>query len=701
MNTNIFNRISFWATFLVIVLLPIFFLPFTNIPIETSKGLLLVIGLSVSIIFWAIDRFFDGNVVIPKSAALLAALGVVLAFLLSALFSGATKVSFFGTMLDTGTFWFIFGAFLLMFMSSIVFRDPRAAKMLMLGTIFSSAVVLFFQIAHLLLPQVLSLGVLVGKTDNTLGSWSTLGLFAVFSAIMSLLVLEFFSITRGLKWVLQVLIVLSLIVIATVNYPFIWGLLGVFSLIIFVYKVSITNSQNESSESENKKVSFPTFSFVVVIVSLLFFVSGQFIGGILPSRLGISNNEVSPSFSATMLVTKSVLKADPVLGMGPNKFSEAWSLYKPAAVNTTSFWDIPFNAGFGLLPTFLATTGIVGILAWLVFFVLFIMVGVKSFMAVSKRDTGWQLIAFFVLSLYLFIASFFYFTGAVMFLLAFAFTGVFIGVYSGSRSNGEITISFLSDHRKSFFSILLLIFFIIASAAISFKYLERFTSFSYFREALAAQTIPLAETSIKKALSLYSNDLYLRTYAQIQLLKLNSLAAKGNSLSEADKADLQTSFDQAVNGANLAIVYNGSNYLNYQALGLVYQNVGSFGVKDSYSRSIEAYKSASALNPLNPGIKLSLARVSFSDGKTTEAKSYAKEALTLKQDYIDALIFLSQVAKSEGNTTDALSYANSALSIAPTNKDLIQYVDSLKNGGSPKAPPTTTKDNSTDLKKAQ
>src|SRR3989339_1118555 len=107
MNTNIFERFSFWALFLVIVLLPLFFLPFTNIPIETSKGLLLVVGLAVCIICWGLARFFDGKISLPRSVSLLGGMGGVLAFFLSAFFSKTSPVSFFGTMFDVGTFWFI------------------------------------------------------------------------------------------------------------------------------------------------------------------------------------------------------------------------------------------------------------------------------------------------------------------------------------------------------------------------------------------------------------------------------------------------------------------------------------------------------------------------------------------------------------------------------------------------------------------
>ncbi|MEK7219519.1 MAG: hypothetical protein AAB687_02500 [Patescibacteria group bacterium] len=677
MSSSIFNKLSFLSLFLVVVLLPFFFLPFTNIPIETSKGALLIIGLVFCIIFWAIARFVDGKISLPKSACLLGGGGVVLVFLLSAIFSKTAQVSLFGTMFDLGTFWFIFAGFLLLLMSSIVFRDSRDAKIVLFGLILSSTLVLIFQSVHLFFPKILTLGVLVEKTDNLIGSWNAFGIFVGFFALMSLLIVEFFPTTKVEKFILQILTVLSVVLIAAVNFPFIWGILGVATLIIFVYKISI--SATNRGEDHHKKHHFPVFSFVVIMISLLFFTVGGFIGSVLPDRLGLSNTEVSPSLGATMLVTKSVLKENPVFGIGPNKFGIAWSKYKPIELNSTNFWDVSFNSGSGILPTFAATTGYLGILSWVVFFVLLIVAGVKSIFSSIKQGVNWETMAFFVLSIYLFVSSFFYSGGAVLFLLALALAGIFIGLSTSSHSRGEILISFLNDHRKSFFSILFLILLIIVSAAISFKYIERVTSLSYFRKALTASTIPEAEKAISKALSLYANDLYLRTYSQIYLVKLNAIVKKGESaLSDADKTELQADLSQAVSGAQGATTYNPENYLNFANLGSVYQIAGSLGIKDAYANAMEAYKTASTLNPQNPGIKLSLANLSLSDGKAKDAESYAKDSLALKSDYIDAWIVLSQIVKSEGNNADALYYAQVALSISPNNKDLKQYVDSLK-----------------------
>ena len=708
MYTNIFDRLSFLSLFLVVVLLPVFFLPFTKIPIEISKGLLLVMGLTLCIIFWAIARFFDGKISLPKSVCLLGGGGVVLIFFLSAFFSKASQVSFFGTAFDIGSFWFIFSAFLLMFCSSIIFRNSKQAKIVLFGAILSSAFVLIFQSIHLFFPKVLSLGIfdVADKTANILGSWNALGLFAGFSGLLFLLVVEFFPISKTEKIILQIFILLSMLLVASINFLLVWILLGISSLIIFVYKASNTFKRNETGEggekTESDKKHFPAVSFVVVIISLLFLLnplvpiipgmSPDYLDNIIPTRLQISSNEISPSFSSTMVVTKSVLKEKPILGIGPNKFGEAWASYKPSAVNKTVFWDVAFNSGSGLLPTLVSTTGYLGILAWLIFFVLLITSGVKFIFSSIKNSANWETMAFFVLSLYLFVSSFLYSTGPVIFLLAFVFTGVFIGLSASNSLNGEVSLSFLNDHRKSFFSMLSIILIIIISAATSFKYIERFVSFSYFRKAISSPTAPESLASINRALTLYSNDLYLRTYAQIYLLKFSSLISKGTSLSEAEKAELQVDLDQAVNGAQLATTYNPKNYLNFQVLGSIYQNFALFGVEDIYSKAIEAYKTASALNPLNPGLKLEIASSSLADGKIEEAKNYANLALSLKPDYVNTFIVLSQITKKEGDNASALSYARTALSLSPTDKSLIQYVDSLKNEAipNPVTPPSTT-----------
>ena len=692
MNSKILSKVSFVSLFLFVSLLPVFFLPFTKIPIETAKGLFLVAGLIISIIFWIILRFSDGKIQLPKSLTLAAGGILSLVLLLSSIFGGVSSVSLFGAMFDVGTFWFVFSGVVLMVLSSVIFKDSRNARLLLFGTMLSAGVVIVFQILHLFLPKILSLGALFNKTDNILGSWNSLGLFAGFFIVSALFAVEFFSVEKRLKIALSVLTVLALFLIAVVNFFFIWEILGIFALLVFVYKISINSTKNK----EDDKKEFPVFSFAVFLISLFFFMSANLIGGILPTKLDVINNEVSPSLSSTLSITKSVIKAHPVLGMGPNRFTEAWALYKPSVINSTQFWDVSFNSGSGLIPTIISTTGLLGLLSWVLFLGLFIFTGVRWLFVSIKNNYSLDIASFFFLSLYLFASSFFYLSGGVLFLLAFVFAGVFIGLVSQNQKNGEITFSFFDDHRKSFFFMLFLVIAMIAIAATGFKYVQKFISVPYFTKAISATNITDAETNINRALILNPNDLYLRTYSQIYILKMDSIVSNANntsSVSDEDKSKLQSSLDQAISGSNLAIGYNPKNYLNYQSLGGVFQAAGLIGVKDAYTNAFEAYKKASELNPGNPRLQLTLSNISSALENKKDAKDYANAALTLKPDYLDALIVLAQISKNEGNTSAAISFAEKALSLAPTNKDLIKYVDSLRNGTSTSVAPdkSTTK----------
>ena len=150
----------------------------------------------------------------------------------------------------------MFAGFLLMIMCSIIFRDARDAKIVLLGAVLSSALVLIFQTLRLFAPGALSFGVLGDATSNLIGSWNAFGIFAGLSALMSLLVVEFFPTTRIEKWLLQGLTVLSLISHRGGELFFVWSLLGVFAFIIFIYKLSLTSND---ADSEGNTIFQPLF----------------------------------------------------------------------------------------------------------------------------------------------------------------------------------------------------------------------------------------------------------------------------------------------------------------------------------------------------------------------------------------------------------------------------------------------------------
>ncbi|MEK7569351.1 MAG: hypothetical protein AAB500_00445 [Patescibacteria group bacterium] len=629
------DKISRWSLLLTLSLLPIFFLPYSRMPVEVSKGLLFVVGLVISLVFYLAARFSDGKMSAPRSPLLLAGLGVVLVTLLSALFSSSRGMSFFGTIFDLGSFWFILAGFVAFLLASLSFQSQIWARKLIFGLLVASALVLVFQALRFFIPAILSFGILGDKSGNLIGSWYNLGIFAGFTTILSLLLLEFFDLKRVYKILVSGLALLSIIFVFLVNLPLVWGLVGVFALLVLIYKLSLLKGGVE------RKNFFPLATFIVVLCSLLFLTSGKFIFGVLPERLRVQSPEVRPTFSSTFAVGKSALLKDPLLGAGPNRFADAWAMYKPAQINSSSYWNATFDSGVGTIPTIFSTVGALGILAWLSFFAFFLYAGARSLLAGLKESFSTEGTFFFTASFFLFTASFFYPLGSALFILAVVLSGVFLALSAGRK----IEISFFVDPRKSFFAISLLVIILGASVVFGFKYLERFAAATFFTRTLSATTVPSAETAVTKTVSLYSNDLYLRTYSQVYLLKLNSLAEK-TTLTTEEQAELQNVLKEAINGATAATEFNKDNYVNFQTLGAVYDTLGSLGVPSAFSKAVEAYASAEKLNPLNPAIKLALSR-----------------------DY-----------QALGDAAAAVGYAEAALALLPDNKEIKDYLDTLRDG---------------------
>ena len=675
MLSNILDKVSFFALFFTMLLLPIFIIPFTSVPTETGKGIVFVLGLAISLIFWAASRFSTGKISIPNSKIILAVLFVSLVSFLSAIFSKSINISLFGVVLDIGSFWYIFSLSMLLIVSSFVINNEKKGRFILKGLLISSIIVFVFQIVRFFIPNMLALGFFTDKTSNLLGSWNSLAIFAGLITLISLFLIEFNKFSKKHKIILNLLILVSLFIIISVNYSLVWQLLGIFSLVVFVFKLSSNSILNKD---ENHKTNFPLYSFGIIIICLFFFMSSRFIGSLVPDLLGLVNVEVNPSFSTTLDITKNVIKENPVLGIGPNKFNQAWSLYKPLIINQSQFWNTSFVSGFGTIPTFMATTGVLGILSWVLFVFLFIFESLKRISLFIKNKYSNDVVLYFIIILYLLVASILYPVANTLLLIMFIFIGMNIGIMS-NKLNLNLDFNFLEDPRKSFFAILSLVIVMILSAGLVFKYSEKFISVFYFSKALTANDISTAERSISKALILNQNDLYFRTASQVYLSKINITISENENISDENKVVIQNSINQAITLALSAVEKNPNNYLNHELLGFAYRNALSLGIEDTSQKSIEAYTKASQLNPNNPLLKLEIARVYFLEKKIKEARDNALISIELKPDFIQGLIFLAQVEELEGNNRVAISYTEKALAIFPTDQSLIDYLQNLKN----------------------
>ncbi len=669
------DEYSFGVLITTIFLLPIFLLPLFNISIDYTKNVLLQIAVVVSVILWLIARLKAGKLSVPKTYLLYFVPLIPLVFFISSIYSSSFGVSMFGFGDEVGTSISILVLFLVLFLSSVYFKTTNRVFYLYSGILLSFVLLAAYHFSRLILgADFLSFGILNIQSASIIGKWNDLAVFSGFSAILSLFAIYLPNIGKKIKILMFIVLAISLFFIALVDFSLVWVLLGIFSLVIFVYVISFLGEKSVFDNKEftfeiNKSVMLP---LVISIVSVLFLIPGNPASNFLANKLNISYIEARPSWNSTIDIVKNTWKSDILLGSGPNKFSEQWGKYKTKSVNNTLFWKTNFNFGVGMIPSFAVTTGLLGIIVWIVFLSWLVFIGSKFVITKHKNKTTHYLVfSSFIFTLYLWLVSIFYVPGVSMFALAFVMTGVFIAYLVKSENIKKFEFSFLDNQKIGFVSVLVIIILMITSTVGGYFFTQRFVSAYLFNKGVkefnVKGNIALSEAKILKASKLYKSDVYYRTLSEIQIAKLSSILSKKNTGEEQTRTQFQDALGSAIDAAKKAIDTNKTNYVNWILLGKVYESIILVGVDGAYENAVSAYNQALVLNPTSPEVHLILSRVEISKGDLAKAKEHISEALNLKNNYTEAIFLLSQIQAGEGKLGDAIETAKKASLLSPNN----------------------------------
>ncbi|MFA6077443.1 MAG: tetratricopeptide repeat protein [Candidatus Paceibacterota bacterium] len=673
----------------LVFLLPVFFLSVSGISLDVSKSVLAVILIVAATALWLVGRMVDGKIVVPKTLLVLFAALLPLEYLVSAVASKVPAMSLFGQGFEVGTFAFTFVMFLLLFLASILVNSRDKVFTVYVSAMASFLVVAIYQGIRLFAgADVLTLGGnFSGVIANTVGKWNDLGAFFGMIAILSMITLETLPLKGFVKYLTYLSLAVSVFFLAVVNFSFAWIALAVISLMIFVFAIYLNKSENPTNDQEAPslipKTKVPVIALVVLLISLFYVFSGDKIGGFLPTQFNASQVEVRPSWSATYDIVKGSLSQNLLLGSGPNRFSSEWALHRPAVLNETIFWATDFNAGIGLIPSFAVTTGLFGVLAWVLFLGYFLFRGVKSILMFDMgRMAQYSILSSFLLSVYLWLFAMFYVPNVVIYALAFLMTGVFIATLINEGIVKTYQISLLGSPKIGFVSVLALISLTIASAALGYVFVEKAISSINFQKTIQALNtdgdFDKAEVGLLKAVQFSENDLYYRSLSQVYLVKLNNLFQQQNLTEAEAKSQFQAILGNAIENARKARDYDATNYTNWMNLASVYESVVQLGVTGAYDEAKKAYEQASVLNPQSPLVYLTLARLEVANKDNKAARENLNKALALKSNYTDALFFLSQLEAGEGNIAEAISRADQASLLSPNDVGLFFQLGLLK-----------------------
>jgi tetratricopeptide (TPR) repeat protein len=692
-----FDTLAIWMLSLTAAASVLVFIPSATIPFIYSKVSLIAIGGLISLALFILARLTRGNIIVPPVALLGAFWLVPLAYGLSTLFSGAgIRAGLVGTELETDTFGFMLILAAFATLVALTFRRSNQYRIFFKVGSIALGLVAAAQIIFFVLSRVASAK--FAATANVVGSFADLGMLMGLFITMSLLAMRFLTLstrTRNFMWVLSVV---GLMVLALVNSPLIWTLVALTALGLFIEAimrrsstaadedfegVSIVSLESESAqESDVKGLAAP---LGVLIVSLFFLIGGSTIGAALVNSFSANYLDVRPSWQSTFDVGSHTYASSPLFGSGPGTFGSQWLKFRDRTLNDTIFWNVNFTSGIGLVPTSFITTGIVGVLAWLSFFGLFLYIGIRSllFRAPEEPFARYVSITTFVGALYVFILAVATVPGPVVLLVGFFLAGLFVSSlrYGGSRR--EWGVIFARNPRVGFMIVFGLTLLLLASVVAAYVVIERYlgsVSYAQASQSLSKGDIAGAEAALQRSVLFAPSD---RAYQLAAAASINQmqLVANNASLSPAQaQQQFQAALSSGIQAATQATQLAPNNYQNWVILGNVYQTVVPLKIAGAYENAKTAYNQAITLSPTDPTLPYALAQLEIAQGNAAAAVTDLTTAIGLKRDYTQAILLLSQLQVQQGKAAEALQAAEAAMYFAPNDQNVLFQVGILRLG---------------------
>lgn len=692
-NRRSFETISIVALLATIVIAVFFFIPSSAVPTPITKAFVLAIGMLVTLAAYVLARLGRGNVILPPLMLIGALWLPVIAYALSAAFSGVSFLgAFWGSALDSDTLGFMLVVAFLGTLSALILRRSEQYKMFLRTAAWVFGIVALIEVAMIVAGQFAP--DTISPSFSFLGSFEDVAFLLGLGVIGVLITFRFVELGRRARLALIAAVAVSLALIAIVNSPLVWTLVALVSFGLFVEAlmkgglkpsdtdlddVSVVGEAPLEEDDGNRSLIFP---LAVFIVSLFFFVGGA-IGEAMANALHVNTLSVRPSWQSTFTVAQNVYATQNIFGSGPGTFGAEWLKYRDPALNSTVFWNIDFFSGIGFIPTSFVTTGLVGAAAWVVFLLLFIALGLRMLIKRAPEDAYIRYVAIlsFIASLYLIAIAIFGVPSPVLLMLAFVFVGIFASTTRFATRGVQWGIIFARSPRLGFVIVLFLMTVLLASVAAAYVLAGRYIATNQLASAgasLAAGDLDKASQSVQNALSFSQSAAAHQIEAGIANARIGQILASTTLSPEAAQKAFQESLSSGITAGLSATRLNPADYKNWIALGTLYARAVPFRVSGAYEGALSAYGKAKALNPTNPQILHILAQLDIAQNNIKGAKENLKAAIMLKQDYTAAIFLLSQLEVQDGNVRGALDAALAAAYFSPNDPNILFQIGVLR-----------------------
>ena len=663
------EKFSFSILAALAFLLPLFAIPWLGLSLDIEKRLLFYLGIGAVIIIWLLGRLIDRELTLPRNWLIPAFLLIVVISLVAGLTSTDPYRSLLAFGYERDTVFALFTLFLVISTAAIFINTKERWLLIILGIVAAGGLATIFQVVQTVVTNIIGWGVFPGGAFSLIGKWNEIGFFWGLSAFLGLALLEVlpWRTPKILRYLVVACVILSILGVVMVNAWQTWLVLGLISLALLIYKVWGVQTVGK------KRVPWFLLGLIVVSLVLSFLAKPNLPVNVainsFNNRIGISTIEVNPSWSGSFLIIKDSIKDRPIFGFGPNTFAVAWNKFKPAGVNETPFWNSDFINLVGFVPTFAVTTGLIGIIAWVFFLILFLYYG---FLGLVRKGNDESLQVFtmvaFMASVYLWLVLIIYSPDLVLIFLTFLLSGIFLALLTRGGVTGEFRFSWAANPRYSFAGVLVVVVLIVAILGGAYLVSERFVAGIFFSRALAVATTGdtfKATSLLASAIKISPNEVFYRVMINFKLADLEKLLAKEDITPETARAEFEVIIRDAVYSGQEAVKQSPSNYANWVSLGLVYESLVPLNIEGAYAEATKAYEKAFALNPTNPAIFVNRARLEVAAKNKTKAREYINQAINLKRNYTEAIFLLAQLDAESGNLREAIERSEESVALSP------------------------------------
>lgn len=642
-------------------LLPLFFLPWTSNVLDFNKQILLNVFVFLALLSYLVKVLVSGKLKINSSLINIPVIVLSLVYGLGTIFSLSPSASFWGLPLSVSESFLTFLGFVLFYflIGNLLVSEKKSNKKVFwfLFTIVASGfLVALFGIFQLFGKFLLPFDFARVNFFNTVGSLTSLSIFL--ACLLPLVIALIFVSKKITHYLLCFFGFVIFINIFLINFWVSWLVLALGSMILFVFKLA-------SIKRNERDVQFILPMFVLAIS--LFFIVFKFSIPFIQTPMEVSLNQ-----RAGFDIAKQAVLERPFLGSGPGTFVYEYSKFKPQDVNQTVFWNTKFTQGSSQIFDKLATTGVLGILALLFLFVIFIRQTLRYLKKKSIDLTdnfNWMLaVGIFSSFLAIVFSYFFYPRTFILGLLFWVLLGAFVALESEKLKERELKPAAGLSIGISMTSAFVLIF----GLGLCFTEAKNYSAeVSYFngvkdwREGNLSKSLDEIEKAINSNKGI---DIYWRDLSQIYLAKL-SRELEGKDLSKEEiNFQTQTLIQDTIDSGRQCTDLGPKNATNWQIRGFVYRNLVNL-VKGSDEWAIKSYQEASYLDPSNPYICLELGNsylISQDEKKMIKAKREFEKAVDLKMDYIPARFQLGVLNYNEEKYDKAREQFEAVVGLNPS-----------------------------------